>query len=209
MMPLVTQTQTEPADLARRIVDLLSDHQAEDIVMLDIGQIASFADYFVIATAQNPRHMNALVDAEMIRLLYEASQAGVKVDLLVRGICCLRPGVKGVSDNIRVISIVGRFLEHSRIYYFHNDGEPQIYVGSADLMPRNLNRRVEVLFPIEEDRLKRFLRNDVLDIYLADNVKAREMNADGVYTRRERRRGETTVNAQQVLLDRNRVVAER
>ncbi len=153
--------------------------------------------------------MNALVDAEMIRLLYEASQAGVQVDLLVRGICCLRPGVKGVSENIRVISIVGRFLEHSRIYYFHNNGEPQIYVGSADLMPRNLNRRVEVLFPIEEERLKRFLRNDVLDIYLDDNVKARVMNAEGVYTRRERRRGEAAVNAQQVLLERNRVVAQR
>jgi polyphosphate kinase len=152
--------------------------------------------------------MNALVDAEMIRLLYEASQAGVKVDLLVRGICCLRPGVKGVSENIRVISIVGRFLEHSRIYYFHNNGDPQIYVGSADLMPRNLNRRVEVLFPIEEDRLKCFLRNEVLDIYLMDNVKAREMNSDGIYTRRERHRGEAAVNAQHILLERNRIIAQ-
>ena len=92
--------------------------------------------------------MNALVDSDMIRLLYQASQAGVKVDLLIRGICCLRPQVPGVSDNIQVISIVGRFLEHSRIYYFHNNGEEEIFVGSADLMPRNLNRRVEVLFPL-------------------------------------------------------------
>lgn len=153
--------------------------------------------------------MNALVDAEMIRLLYEASQSGVRVDLLVRGICCLRPQFKGVSENIRVISIVGRFLEHSRIYYFRNNGDEQIYVGSADLMPRNLNRRVEVLFPIEGDRLIGFLRNDVLDLYLADNVKAREMNADGLYVRRERRRGELAVNAQEILLERNRVVAER
>jgi polyphosphate kinase len=153
--------------------------------------------------------MNALVDAEMIRLLYEASQAGVRVDLLVRGICCLRPGVEGVSENIRVISIVGRFLEHSRIYYFRNNGQDQIYVGSADLMPRNLNRRVEVLFPIEEQRLIRFLRDDVLALYLSDNVKAREMKPDGLYVRRERRRGDSPIDSQQVLLDRNRVVAER
>jgi polyphosphate kinase len=153
--------------------------------------------------------MNALVDAEMIGLLYEASQAGVRVDLLVRGICGLRPGVKGVSENIRVISIVGRFLEHSRIFYFRNDGDDQIYVGSADLMPRNLNRRVEVLFPIEEQRLIRFLRDDVLALYLSDNVKAREMHSDGLYTRRERRRGDTPINSQQILLDRNRVVADR
>src|SRR4051812_3011618 len=145
--------------------------------------------------------MNALVDAEMIGLLYEASQAGVRVDLLVRGICGLRPGVKGVSENIRVISIVGRFLEHSRIYYFRNNGEPQIYVGSADLMPRNLNRRVEVLFPIEEERLIRFLRDDVLALYLSDNVKARIMQSDGLYIRRERRRGETPTDSQQVLLE--------
>jgi polyphosphate kinase len=153
--------------------------------------------------------MNALVDAEIIRLLYEASRAGVKVDLLVRGICCLRPGVPGVSENIRVISIVGRFLEHSRIYYFRNNGEDQVYVGSADLMPRNLNRRVEVLFPVEEARLVRFLRDEVLAVHMTDNVKAREMRADGTYIRRERRRGEHSVNAQQELLELNRVVAER
>jgi polyphosphate kinase len=153
--------------------------------------------------------MNALVDAEMIRLLYEASQAGVKVDLLVRGICCLRPGVPGVSDNIRVISIVGRFLEHSRIYYFRNNGDDQIYVGSADLMPRNLNRRVEVLFPIEELRLIKFLRDEVLAIYLHDKVKAREMQPDGLYIRPERKRGEPLINSQKTLMERNRVVAER
>ncbi len=153
--------------------------------------------------------MNALVDADMIRALYAASQAGVKVDLLVRGICCLRPGLPGVSENIRVISIVGRFLEHSRIFYFHNNGEDQIYVGSADLMPRNLNRRVEVMFPIEEPRLIRFLRDNVIETYLADNVKAREMKADGTYVRKERKRGEPVVNSQQALLDQNRVVAHR
>ncbi|HXZ80057.1 MAG TPA: polyphosphate kinase 1 [Terriglobales bacterium] len=127
--------------------------------------------------------MNALVDTEMVRLLYEASQAGVKVDLLVRGICCLRPGVPGVSDNIRVISVVGRFLEHSRIYYFHNSGDDEVYLGSADLMPRNLNRRVEVIFPVEDRRLVRYLRDEVIETYMADNLKAREMMPDGSYRR--------------------------
>jgi polyphosphate kinase len=151
--------------------------------------------------------MNALVDAEMIRLLYEASRAGVQVDLLVRGICCLRPGVPGVSENIRVISIVGRFLEHSRVYYFRNNGDDQVYVGSADLMPRNLDRRVEVLFPVEDPRLIKFLRHEVLSLYLADNTKAREMLPNGTYVRRERKRGEPAVNSQHVLLETNRVVA--
>lgn len=153
--------------------------------------------------------MNALVDAGMIRLLYEASMAGVKIDLLVRGICCLRPGVPGVSENIRVISIVGRFLEHSRIFYFRNSGDDQIYVGSADMMPRNLDRRVEILFPIEDPRLIKFLRDEVLNLYLTDNVKAREMLPTGQYIRRERKRGDTAVNSQQVLLETNRVVAAR
>jgi polyphosphate kinase len=153
--------------------------------------------------------MNALVDAEIIRLLYKASMAGVKVDLLVRGICCLRPGVPGISENIRVLSIVGRFLEHSRIYYFRNGGDDQIYVGSADLMPRNLNRRVEILFPIEENRLIRFLREEVLDVYLEDNVKAREMRENGTYIRRPIEKGVPRINAQEVLLERNKVVSER
>ncbi len=146
--------------------------------------------------------MNALVDSDMIRLLYQASQAGVKVDLLIRGICCLRPQVPGISDNIQVISIVGRFLEHSRIYYFHNNGEEEIFVGSADLMPRNLNRRVEVLFPIEDRRLIRHLRDRVLEIYLADNVKARLMQPDGTYVRKTQEEGEEAINSQEVLLRR-------
>jgi polyphosphate kinase len=144
--------------------------------------------------------MNSLEDPHMIQLLYEASQAGVKIDLLVRGICCLRPGVPGVSENIRVISIVGRFLEHSRIFYFHNGGDEQLYLGSADLMSRNLKRRVEVLFPVEDRRLIRNLRDRVLETYLADNVKAREMMPNGEYRRVEPQPDQPVVNSQEWLL---------
>ena len=127
--------------------------------------------------------MNALVDPQVIGLLYEASQAGVKISLLVRGTCCLRPGIPGVSENIEVTSIVGRFLEHSRIYYFRNGGAEEIYLGSADLMPRNINRRVETLFPLEDEALIQHVKNDLLSVYLADTAKARRMNSAGTYTR--------------------------
>ena len=146
--------------------------------------------------------MNSLTDPKMVRLLYEASQAGVKIDLLVRGMCCLRPNFPHVSETIRVTSIVGRFLEHSRIYYFHNGGEEQIYVGSADLMTRNLDRRVEVLFPIEDRRLVRYLHDRVLQLYLDDNVKAREMLVDGSYVRVPVIPGAERINAQEELLRR-------
>jgi polyphosphate kinase len=126
---------------------------------------------------------NALVDERIIKLLYEASQAGVKIDLLARGICCLRPGIPGFSENIRVTSIIGRFLEHSRIFYFLNDGKEEFYMGSADMMPRNLDRRVEVIFPIEDHRLKQYIKQDIFETYFADNVKARTMLADGNYVR--------------------------
>lgn len=140
--------------------------------------------------------MNALVDQGIIELLYEASRAGVKVDLLIRGICCLRPGIPGVSENIKVISIVGRFLEHSRIYYFRNGGEEEVYMGSADLMPRNLNRRVEVLYPVTGERLIRFLRDDLLQFQLSDTAKARLMQTDGSYIRITPKAGEKPLNAQ-------------
>lgn len=130
--------------------------------------------------------MNSLVDKPMIQCLYRASQAGVKVELIVRGICCLRPGLPGVSENIRVASVVGRFLEHSRVFYFRNGGNPAIYLGSADLMPRNINNRVEVLFPLEDASLVRYLRAEVLEHYLQDNVKARRMHPDGTYERPKR-----------------------
>jgi len=146
--------------------------------------------------------MNSLVDKGIIQQLYKASQAGVKIDLLVRGICCLRPNVKGLSETIQVISIVGRFLEHSRVFYFHNDGDPEVYLGSADLMPRNLNRRVEVLFPIEDPHLVKRIHEDVLEYYLKDNVKARVMLPDGAYERRIPADKEPLINSQIGLLER-------
>jgi polyphosphate kinase len=127
--------------------------------------------------------MNALLDKTIIQALYRASQAGVQIDLIVRGICALRPGVRGVSENIRVRSIVGRFLEHSRIYYFGNGGEEEIYIGSADWMPRNLYERVEVLVPLRDERLRQRVRHEILDAYLTDNRKARVLLKDGSYIR--------------------------
>jgi polyphosphate kinase len=115
--------------------------------------------------------------------LYEASAAGVSIDLVVRGVCMLRPGLPGLSENIRVRSIVGRFLEHSRIFYFANDGHEELYVGSADWMLRNLNRRVEVVCPVEDPKLQRYLKDEVLAAYLRDSVNARELLADGSYVR--------------------------
>ena len=126
--------------------------------------------------------MNALEDGPMIKLLYQASQAGVTIDLIVRGACCLRPQIPGISENIRVISVLGRYLEHSRIYYFHNNGAHECYLGSADIMPRNLNRRVEVIFPVESAPLVKRLREEILETYLKDEVGARHMDSQGVYT---------------------------
>jgi len=126
--------------------------------------------------------MNALVDQKTIRALYKASCEGVTIDLIVRGICCLKPGIAGISDNIRVISIIGRFLEHSRAYYFHNGGKDELYLGSADIMPRNLDDRVETLFPVFDKSLIKAVKTD-LDLMLSDNVKAWQMNPDGLYSR--------------------------
>ena len=124
---------------------------------------------------------NAITDPSVVRLLYRASQAGVKIDLIIRGVCVLRPGVPGVSENITVRSIVGRFLEHSRIWYFENDGKPEVYIGSADLMERNLNKRVEAVCPVRDTELAQFLRHVVLEAYLRDNVRARILQPDGAY----------------------------
>ncbi|MCB0215508.1 MAG: polyphosphate kinase 1 [Caldilineae bacterium] len=162
--------------------------------------------------AGRPAHLifkcNSLVDPGVIALLYAASRAGVRIDLVIRGICCLRPGVPGLSDTIRVISIVGRFLEHSRIFYFENGGQPQAYVGSADLMPRNIDRRVEVLFPVEDPTLIARLRNELLDVALADTAKARELRYNGSYVRVQPAAGSEPFNSQEWFM-RNRNAAAR
>ncbi len=161
------------------------------------------------ARAGRPAHiiakMNALLDRNVIMALYRASQAGVKIDLIVRGICALRPGVRGVSDHITVRSIVGRFLEHSRIYYFANGGEEEIFLGSADWMPRNLYERVEVLFPIKDELLRERVRQEILGTYLADTLKARILQKDGTYVRAWRAQGRRKppangFNAQEFLI---------
>jgi polyphosphate kinase len=157
------------------------------------------------AQSGRPAHLilksNGLVDSHIINLLYSASNAGVKVDLLIRGICCLRPGVPGLSENITVRSIVGRYLEHSRIYYFRNDGKEEIYVGSADLMTRNLNHRVEVVFPIEKSDHIRYLRDHVLDTYLKDNCRTRLLDAEGKYSRMAAEHGVKKVDVQEWLMN--------
>ncbi len=127
--------------------------------------------------------MNGLMDQAIIRALYRASQAGVEIDLIVRGICCLRAGLPGVSDHIRVYSIIGRFLEHSRLFYFANGGQEEIWLGSADWMNRNLRGRVEVVFPIEDEELKRRIYHELIELALADCTKSRQMQADGTYVR--------------------------
>ncbi len=150
--------------------------------------------------------MNALTDPAMVRLLYEASQAGVVIDLQIRGICCLRPGVPGVSDNIRVTSIVGRFLEHSRVFCFANGGAEEIYLGSADLMERNLDRRVEVLFPVLDPLLIDQIREGILRVYQVDNVKARFLQADGGYLW-PTTNGDEPLDSQRMLLEHRASVA--
>jgi polyphosphate kinase len=166
----------------------------EELVKREIGHAERGTEAHLILK------MNGLEDLHMIRLLYQASQAGVKVDLLVRGICGLRAGVPGVSENIRVISIVGRFLEHSRIYYFYNDGRDEMYLGSADMMNRNLHHRVELLFPVENKKIMTRLRDDILAKYLADNRNARYMTPDGTYT--WDKSGEPAVDSQAQFLAR-------
>ncbi len=148
--------------------------------------------------------LNSLVDKACIKALYRASCAGVKVDLQIRGICCLRPGVKRVSENIQVTSIVGRFLEHSRIFYFRNGGDDEIFLGSADLMPRNLEGRVEVLFPVEAPEILVSLRDEILEVHLQDTLRARRLGSDGEYERVQAERGQKRVDSQSRMLARRR-----
>jgi len=145
--------------------------------------------------------MNALVDPACIAALYRASQAGVKVDLQVRGICCLRPHIPGISENIEVTSIVGRFLEHARIYYFRNGGMEEVYVGSADLMPRNLDKRVEVLFPVQDAEIRNAIIVKIIPVQLHDNLKMRVLQDDGTYKRRSPDEGAEPLNAQSWFLE--------
>ena len=144
--------------------------------------------------------MNSLVERDVIRALYAASQAGVKIDLIVRGVCALRPGVKGLSENIKVRSIVGRFLEHHRIYYFYHGGSEQVYLSSADWMERNLLRRVEVAFPVKDPKLKQRVINEGLMILLKDNASAWLMKPDGSYIKSKPRNNQTPIVGQLELL---------
>jgi len=155
-----------PFDLKKRILKLVDRETQNALKALPARIIAK---------------MNSLVDPDIIDALYQASMAGVKIDLIVRGICCLVPGVKGLSENISVRSIVDRFLEHSRLYYFENACQPEIYVGSADWMPRNFLRRIELLFPVEDGNLRERLTTEILAVLLADNVKARILQPNGSY----------------------------
>ncbi len=145
--------------------------------------------------------MNSLVDPTLIAALYEASKHGVKIDLIVRGICCLVPQVPGLSENIVVRSIVGRFLEHSRVYYFYSGGSEHIYLGSADLMQRNLDRRVETLFPIEDKNIKKSIKETLLDISLKDNQKSRILLPNRKYVLNHQLFNQDVVNMQEWLMD--------
>jgi len=157
------------------------------------------------SSAEPRRHLamkvNSLVDERVINALYDASQAGVEIDLLVRGICCLRPGIEGLSENVRVHSIVGRWLEHSRIFYFHNGGDEEWFIGSADLMPRNLDGRVEALVRVDAPSLKDEL-TFLFDVGFRDNVNAWSLDAEGNWSRVKAQDGAERVDMQQMLMQR-------
>jgi len=152
--------------------------------------------------------MNALVDPAIIRTLYEASQAGVEIDLVVRGICCLRPSLPGISETIRVVSIVGRFLEHSRIFWFHNNRQEEFYIGSADWMTRNLDRRVEAVIPVEDPKLVQQLK-DVMTILMADNRHAWDLQSDDTYIQRQPTADEEERSAQVILMQKAIAASEQ
>jgi len=182
-----------------------AEHPSYDPLLVAPLNLAGHCLALIAREAEHARHgqpahiiakMNALSDKNVIMELYRASQAGVKIDLIVRGICALRPGVRGVSDRIAVRSVVGRFLEHSRIFYFANGGEEEVYLGSADWMPRNLYERVEVIFPVKDELLRERLRHEILESYLADNVKARVLLKDGSYVRSWRAQGKRRAPAE-------------
>ena len=176
-----TKLAIAPVNLRRNILKLIDE---------EITYHKASGNGFIMAK------MNALVDKDIIDALYRASQAGVKIQLIVRGTCCLRPGVAGISHNISVISIVDRFLEHSRIYYFHAGGEHRVYLASADWMPRNMDRRIEIAFPVENKDIKARLINEVLKTTWDDTAKAWQLNADGKYERRRPAPGQEPMRSQ-------------
>jgi polyphosphate kinase len=184
--PTWRKLSVAPLSLKSRIIELI-ERETELARSGKNGRIAA--------------QMNSLTEPEVIRALYRASQAGVKIDLLVRGTCCLRPHARGVSENIRVVSIVGRFLEHCRIFYFRNGGKEEVHLSSADWMNRNFARRVEVMFPIDDADLKARVK-EILSLRLRDNVKARELHADGSYTRVKTRKSRPRVDSQRIFLER-------
>lgn len=174
-----------PVNLRERMVEMIN-REAENCRQGKTGRIVV--------------KMNSLVDQPVIEALYEASQAGVEIDLIIRGICCLRPGLPKISEKIRVISIIGRFLEHSRIFYFHNDGQEEIYIGSADWMTRNLSRRVEAVTPIESPEIFRDLQ-EILGVMLADNRKAWELQSDGSFIQRKPQKGEEVHSTHDIFME--------
>jgi polyphosphate kinase len=163
-----------------------------DLIRREAGRARSGQYAMIVAK------MNSLVDTSIIQALYEASQAGVQIKLAVRGVCCLRPGIKGVSERITVVSIVDRFLEHSRVYYFSNGGEEEFYCASADWMSRNLDRRIELMFPVASEEGKKKLRT-MLELVFLDNVKSRVLMPDGSYSFKKRKRNEEAIRAQDAL----------
>ncbi len=199
----------DATDLFNYLTGYSSKENYSKLMVAPVQLREKFRELICLEMARQRKHgdgriifkMNALVDEDMIRLLYRASQAGVQIDLIVRGVCCLRPGVEGLSDNIRVISVLGRFLEHSRIYYFHNHGKEIVLMGSADLMPRNLNQRVEVLFPVEDPNMVHQIREDVLEMYLKENIKAWHMQSDGSYKYARPPEGSALFDVQRWFLD--------
>lgn len=150
--------------------------------------------------------LNSISDKESIDALYRASSAGVRVELQVRGICCLRPGVPGLSENITVTSIVGRFLEHTRAFYFHNGGREELFLGSADLMTRNLDRRVECLFPVEDPMIKQRILNVILPVHLKDNAQSSTLTPDGEYVRLRSSEDMAPIDSQRWMIENPRMV---
>ncbi|HEY9769906.1 MAG TPA: polyphosphate kinase 1 [Coleofasciculaceae cyanobacterium] len=174
-----------PVSLRDRMIEMI-DREAENCRQGKTGRIVA--------------KMNSLVDQQLIQALYQASQTGVEIDLIIRGICCLRPGLPKISDKIRVISIIGRFLEHSRIFYFHNAGEEEIYIGSADWMTRNLSRRVEAVTPIESGEIFSDLQ-EILGVMLADNRKAWELQSDGTFIQRKPKKDEEANSSHDIFME--------